>query len=228
MIWLLERMLFWILLIPLLIGVIYTLSHDQWWSALVLMVMCSGILYVGLIRIKIPKNSVVVRDGKVVLFFPEKTVRDRFDFASRSQTIVQLPYYSLLDRPYKLEIFYPDDTGGQHSCRLSLNLGYVMDLSGWQRVYDNFALYHEHLPLVVRQQLFKSSAHIASSFPLQETKNMDEYLEPIVAELSLGLEYLGLKIKDATCTVTSGSALVRFVAAEQELVEQYTGPSSTL
>ena len=221
MIWFLGRILFYMLLLPLLIGVVYTLSNEQWWTALVFMTMCVFILYKGLIRINIPKNSVVVRDGKVVFFVPEKTVRDRFDFASRSQTIVQLPHYGLLDRPYKLEICYPDDKGGVNSCRLSLNLGYIMDLTGWQLVYDNFVLHNEQLSFVVKQQLYKSSANIVSPFPLQE-EDMDEYLKPIVAELNLGLGSLGLKIEDVTCKFTAGSTLIRFVAAEQEMVERDT------
>lgn len=34
MIWVLGQILFYLLLIPLLFGVIYTLSHEQWWTAL--------------------------------------------------------------------------------------------------------------------------------------------------------------------------------------------------
>jgi hypothetical protein len=183
------------------------------------MVFCVFILYKGLIRINIPKNSIALHDDKVVLFFPEKTVRDRFDFASRGQTIIQLPHYGLLNQAYKFEIFYPDGKGCLNSFRLSLNLGYVMDLTGWQRVYDNFVLYQEQLSFVVKQQLFKSSTRIVLSFPLQEEENMDKYLKQIVAELDLGLEYLGLKIEDATCKFTSGTTFVRFVAAEQEMLE---------
>jgi len=220
MIWLLGRILFYLLLIPLLFGVIYTLSHEQWWSALIFMVLCVLILYKGLIRIKIPKNSIALHDDKVVLFFPEKTVRDRFDFASRGQTIIQLPHYGLLNQPYNLEIFYPDGKGALNSCRLSLNLGYVMDLTGWQRVYDNFVRHHEQLSFVVKQQLFKSSTLIVSSFPSQVEEDMDKYLKQIIAELDLGLEYLGLKIEDATCKFTTGPTFVRFIAAEQELLEK--------
>ena len=184
------------------------------------MVLCVLVLYKGLIRLKIPANSLVVRDGKVVFFIPEKTVRDRFDFASRGQTIVQLPHYGLLDRPYKLEIFSPDNKGGLNSCRLSLNLGYIMELTGWQRAYDNFVLYQDKLSLEVKRQLFKSSAHLAWPLPLHGEEDMEEYLKPIVAELNLGLENLGLKIEEATCTFTAGPTLVRFVAAEQEIVEK--------
>lgn len=55
------------------------------------LVLSVFILYKGLIRIKIPKNSAVLHDDKVVFFIPEKTERDRFDFASRGQTIIQFP-----------------------------------------------------------------------------------------------------------------------------------------
>ncbi len=219
MIWVLGRVIFYLLLIPLLFGVIYTLSHDQWWPALFFMILCVFILYKGLIRINIPKNSIALHNDKVVLFFPEKTVRDRFDFASRGQTIIQLPHYGLLNQPYKLEIFYPTGKGGLNSCRLSLNLGYVMELIGWQRLYDNFVLYHEQLSFVVKQQLIKSSTLIVSSFPLQEGEDMDKNLKQIVAELNMGLEYLGLKIEGATCKFTTGQSFVRFEAAEQEMLE---------
>ncbi len=220
MIWVLGRVLFYLLLIPLMFGVIYTLSHDQWWPALFFMILCVLILYKGLIRINIPKNSIALHNDKVVLFFPEKTVRDRFDFASRAQTIIQLPHYGLLNQPYKLEIFYPDTKGGLNSCRLSLNLGYVMDLTGWQRVYDNFVRYHEQFSFVVNQQLFKSSTLIVASLPMQEEEEMDKYLEQIVAELNLGLELLGLKIEDATCKFTTAPTFVRLVASEQEILEK--------
>ena len=224
MIWLLGRIIFYLLLVPLLIAIVYTLSHDQWTAALIFMVLCVLVLYKGLIRLKIPANSVVVRDDKVVFFIPEKTVRDRFDFASRGQTIVQLPHYGLLDRPYKLEIFSPDNKGGLNSCRLSLNLGYIMELTGWQRAYDNFVVYQDRLSLAVRRQLFKSSAQLAWPSPLQGEEDMEEYLKPIVAELNRGLENFGLKIEEATCTFTAGPTLVRFVAAEQEIVEKAVVP----
>jgi hypothetical protein len=220
MIWLLGRIIFYMLLLPLLLAIVYALSHDQWMAALIFIVLCVLVLYKGLIRIKIPANSVVVRDGKVVFFIPEKTVRDRFDFVSRGQTIVQMPHFGLLDRPHKLEIFSPDTKGGLYSCRLSLNLGYIMELTGWQRAYDNFVLYQDKLPLAVKRQLFMSAVHLVCPFPLQEEEDRKEYLKPIVAELDLGLEDLGLKIEEATCTFTAGPTLVRFVATEQEIVEK--------
>jgi hypothetical protein len=94
-----------------------------------------------------------------------------------------------------------------------------MELDGWQRVYDNYVLYQDRLPSEVRKQLFKSSAHVAWPFPAQGEEGREEQLKPIVAELNRGLENLGLKIEAATCTCASGPTLVRFVAAEQEIVE---------
>jgi len=224
MIQLLGRMIFYMLLLPLLVALVYTLSHDQWLAALIIMVLCVLVLYKGLIRLHIPENSVVVRDGKVALFFPEKTVRNRFDFASRGQTVVQLPHFGLLDRRYKLEIFSPDTKGGLNSCRLSLDLDYIMELTACQRAYDNFVLYQDKLPLEVRRQLFETSARLAWPFPSHGEEDRKEYLKPIVAELNRGLEDFGLKIEEATCTFTAGPTLVRFVAAEQEMVEKAVVP----
>ena len=45
-------MIFYMLLIPILIGIVYTLSHDQWWAALIFMVLCVLVLYKGLVRLK--------------------------------------------------------------------------------------------------------------------------------------------------------------------------------
>ena len=220
MIWILGRLIFWMLLLPLLVGMVYTLSHDQWTAALVFLILFVLVLYKGLIRVKIQARSLVVRDGTVVFFIPEKTVRDRFDFISRGQTIVQLPHFGLLDRPYKLEVFSPDTRGGLNACRLSLTLGYIMDLTGWQRAYDNFVVYQDRLSLAVRGLLFKSSADLTWTFPEHGDQDIEEFLKPIVAELNRGLENVGLKIEEASCTFTAGPTLVRFVAAEQEIVEK--------
>jgi hypothetical protein len=224
MIQLLGRMIFYMLLLPLLVGIVYTLSHDLWLAALILMVLCILVLYKGLIRLTILENSVVVRDGKVALFFPEKTVRNRFDFASRGQTVIQLPHFGLLDRRYKLEIFSPDTKGGLNSCRLSLDLDYIMELTACQRAYDNFVLYQDQLPLEVRRQLFKSAAQLGWPFTSHGEEDREEYLKPIVSELNCGLENFGLKIEEATCTFSAGPTLVRFVAAEQEMVEKAVVP----
>ena len=123
-----------------------------------------------------------------------------------------------------MEIFYSDNRGEVNSCRLSLKLGYVMELTAWQRAYDNFVLYQDRLSLVVKRQLFKSSAHMVVPIPLQGEAGMAEYLKPIVAELNLGLENLGLKIEEATCKFTAGPTLVRFVTDDQEIVEKAVSP----
>jgi hypothetical protein len=227
MIWILGRLIFWMLLLPLLLGIVYTLSHDQWTAALIFLVLCVLVLYKGLIRVKVPANSVAVRDGKVVFFIPEKSVRDRWDFASRGQTIVQLPHFGLLDRPYKLEIFSPDTRGGLKSCRLSLNLGYIMDLTGWQRAYDHYVVLQDRMSLAVRRQLFKSAAGLAWPFPADGEEGREEYLKPAVAELNRGLEDIGLKIEEATCIFAAGPTLVRFVAGEQEIVEKAVATGGT-
>ena len=220
-IWVVGRILFYALLFLLLVVVIYTLSHDQFLAGLIFGVMFILALYKGLICIKIPAYSLVVRDGKVVFFIPEKTVRNRFDFVSRGQTIVELPHYGLLDRPYKLEIFSPDSEGSLYSCRLSLHLDYLMEPTAWQRAYDSFVLHQERLSLEVRRLLLKSSASlVCRPVPLQGEEAMQEYLKPLVAELNLGLESVGLKIEEANCSFTAGSTLVRFVAAEQEILEK--------
>jgi len=220
-IWVVGRISFYVLLLLLLVVVIYTLSHDQLLAGLISGIMFFLALYKGLICLKIPAYSVVVRDGKVVFFIPETTVRNRFDFVSRGQTIVELPHYGLLDRPYKLEIFSPVSEGSLYSCRLSLHLDYLMEPTAWQRAYDSFDLHQERLSLEVRRLLLKSSARLVClPVPSQGEEAMQEYLKPLVAELNLGLESVGLKIEEANCSFTSGSTLVRFVAAEQEMLEK--------
>ncbi|HWR74657.1 MAG TPA: hypothetical protein VN276_03410 [Bacteroidales bacterium] len=221
MIWILGRTLFYTLLILLLVVVIYTLSNDQMLVGLISGIMFILVLYKGLICLKIPANSVVVRDGKVVFFIPETTVRNRFDFVTRGQTIVELPQYGLLDRPFKLEIFSPDNEGSLFSCRLSLHLEYLMEPIAWQRAYDSFVVHQNRLSLEVRKLLLKSSAGlVCRPVPLQGEEAVQEYLKPLVAELDRGLENVGLKIKDANCLFTSGPTLVRIVAAEQEILEK--------
>jgi hypothetical protein len=225
MIAILGRLIFYMLLIPLLVGVIYTLAHDQWLAALILMTLSLLVLYKGLIRLTIPANSLVLREGKVVFFIPERTVRDRFDFASRGQTIIQMPHFGLLNRPYRLEIFVPGSSGELLSCQLSLTLGYNLELPALQLAYDNFVLYQDQLSLVVKRQLFKSSAGmVLPAAPLPGNEDTATFLQPLVAELNLGLKNLGLKIESATCKFTSGPALIRFVAAEQEIVEKSIMP----
>jgi hypothetical protein len=220
-IWIIGRISFYALLFLLLTVVIYTLSHDQWLAGQISGIMFILTLYYGLIRLKIPAYSVVVRDGKVVFFITETTVRNRFDFVTRGQTIVEMPHYGLLDRPYKLEIFSQDSVGSLYACRLSLHLDYLMEPTAWQRAYDSFVLHQERLSFEVRRVLMKSSANlVCKTIPLQSEEAMREYLKPLIEEFNLGLESVGLKIEKADCSITSGSTLVRFVAAEQEILEK--------
>lgn len=217
----LGRIFFYSLLFLLLALVIYTLSHDQWLAGLISLIMFILVLYRGLIRIKIPAYSVVVRDGKVVFFIPETTVRNRFDFVSRGQSIVELPHYGLLDRRYMLEIFSPGSEGVVCSCRLSLRLDYLMKTAAWQRAYDSYVKHQERLSLEVRRILLASSGTlVCRPIPSQGEEAMQEYLKPMVAELNLGLEMVGLKVDEARCSFSAGSTLVRLIAAEQEMVEK--------
>ncbi len=220
MIRLLGRMIFYMLMVPLLVALVYTLASQLWTAALIILVLSVIVLYNGLIRIRIPEHSVAVRDGKVGIFFPERTVRDRFDFASRGQTVIQLPAFGLLDRRFKVEIFSPDTTDGLNSCRLSLDLDYIMELTACQRAYEQYALHQDTLPVAVRTQLLRSASELGWPFPAHGEEDRAEDLEPIVAELNRGLENFGMKIVDATCTFTTGQTLVRYVAAEQEMVER--------
>jgi len=220
-IWLVGRILFYTVLFLLLGIVIYALSHDKFLPALVFGVMFIITLYFGLIRLRIPAYSVVLRNGRVVFFIPETTVRNRFDFVSRGQIIVELPHYGLLDRPYKLDIFSPDSDGCVSCCRLTLHLDYLMEQAGWQRAYDSFIVHQEKLSQEVRRLLYQSADHlVCRPMPMQSEEAMQAYLEPIVAELNKGLESVGVIIEDATCSFTAGSSLARFVSAEQEIVEK--------
>jgi len=219
--WIVGRTLYYIVLFLLLIVVIYTLAHDYFLAGLISLVVFVLVLYKGLICIKIPAYSLVVRDGKLVFFIPEKTVRNRFDFVSRGQTIVELPNYGLLDRPYKLEIFFTGNEGGLYACRLSLYLDYNTELTALQQAYDSFILHHEKLSFEVKRLLSKSAAClVCPPVPLQNEEAIQEYLKPIIAQINLGLESVGLKVEEAKCSFTSGSTLVRFVAAEQEILEK--------
>lgn len=221
LIWILERVFVYSLLLLLCVAVVYTLSHDQWPFALVSLVLFILVLYRGVIRVKIPEYSVVVRDGKVVFLITETTVRDRFDFVSRGQTIVELPHYGLLDRPYTLEILSPNGEGGVSSCRLSLHLDFSLDLPAVQKAYDSFTKYGEKLSVEVRRLLLKSSAQLSClPAPLEGEEAMREFLKPIIAKLDQGLESVGLKIEEAHCSFASGAPLVRFVSVEQELLEK--------
>jgi hypothetical protein len=221
LVWLGFRTLYYGLLFLLLIGVIFLFARDLFLAGTIILAVFTFVLYKGLICIKIPAYSLVVREGKVVFFIPEKTVRNRFDFVSRGQTIVELPHYGLLERPYKFEIVAPDNDGSLYSCRLSLYLDYNTEPAALQRAYDSIILHQEKMSLEVRKLLLKSSECLeCKPAPMQSKEDMQEYLRPLVAELNLGLDCVGLKIEEAKCALFTGSRLVRFVAAEQEIVEK--------
>ncbi len=219
--WILERVFYYLLIFLLLASVIYSLSHEHSLAALMLFVLFMIVFHKGVVCISIPANSLVLREGKVVFLIPEKSVRNRFDFVSRGQTIFTLPHYSLLDHPYKLEKFSPDDKEGLYACRLSLQLGYDTELTALQRAYDSIILHQDWLKFEVSRLLLKSLAClVCPPVSLQNEEAIQEYLKPLVAELNLGLESVGLKIVEATCSFTAGPTLVRFVAAEQEMFEK--------
>jgi hypothetical protein len=212
------------LLLTSLILLIYTLANQMLTAATIFLVVSTMILYFGLIRIRIPANSVAVRDGKVVYCIPEKSVRNRLDFYTRGQTIVELPHFNLLDRPYKLEIVSPDTEGGVTACRLTITLGYIMDMEGLQRAYDKYIRHPEKLSLVVKKELLRSASRMALPCRVPGEAEREEYLKPVIVELDRALEPLGMKIKEATCTFTVGPTVVHLVTTEQEMMEQEAAP----
>ena len=220
----LGRMIFYMLLITSLIFLIYTLVNQQLTAATIFLVLSAIVIYFGLIRIRIPANSVAVRDGKVVYCIPEQSVRNRLDFYTRSQAIVELPHFKLLYRPHKLEIVYPDTEGGVTTCRLTITLGYIKDIEGLQRAYDNYIRYQDKMPLVVKKELVRSASRMALPYGVPGEAEREEYLKPVIEELGRALESLGLKIEEATCTFTVGPTVVRLVTPEQEMMEQEAAP----
>ena len=218
---LLWRILFYVVLFLLLFAVIFSLAQEHWRTSLVAMVILILTIYKGLICLKVTANSVVVRDGKVVFYVPETVIRNRFDFVTRGQSIVELPEYQLLDRPFKVEIFSPGSEGTVNSCRLSLRFSYLMQPAAWQRAYDCFVEYQDRLPMAVRKLLLKSCDRMVLRPPAMIGEDaMRKYLTPIASALNFELESFGLEVVDVTCSFTAGSSLVRLVAAEQEIVNK--------
>ena len=108
-----------------------------------------------------------------------------------------------------------------YACRLSLQLGYNTELTALQRAYDSIILHQEWLKDEVSRLLLKSlGCLVCPLVSLQNEEATQEYLKPLVAELNLGLESVGLKIVEANCSFTTGPKLVRFVAAEQTIFEK--------
>lgn len=218
---LLGRFIFYSMLFLLLFVVIFSLAQERWLTSLVAMVILVLTIYKGLIRLKVPANSVVVRDGKVVFYVPRTIIRNRFDFVTRGQSIVELPEYQLLDRPFKVEIFSPGSEGTVNSCRLSLHFNYLMQPAAWQKAYDSFVEYQDRLPMAVRKLLLKSCDRMVLRPPdITGDDAMLRYLTPIVSALNLALESFGLELVDVKCSFTAGSSLARLVASEQEVLDK--------
>jgi hypothetical protein len=220
-VWFVNRFTIYVVLFVLLVVVIFALAYEQWLISIIAMVLFFLALYLGLVRLKILTNSVVVRGGKVVFFVPETTVRNRFDFVSRGQSIVELPEYQLLDRPFKVEIFFPGRERTVWCCRLSLRFAYLMLPEAWQRAYDCFVEHGARLPLEVKKLLQKSCAQIKLQ-PVAMTGDdaMRGYLTPIVSHLNLALESVGLEVVDVQCSLTEGPTHARLLGADQQDVEK--------
>jgi hypothetical protein len=220
-IWLSGRIMFYLSLFLLLLVVTFSLAKEHWWTSLAAMVILVLTIYRGLIRLKVPANSVIVRDGKVVFYIPRTTIRNRFDFVTRGQSIVELPEYQVLDRPFKMEIFFPGSEVTVHSCRLSLRLFYLMQPAAWQKAYDCFVEYHERMPMAVRKLLLKSGDGMVLRPPAITGEDaVRRFLTPIVSALNLELGSIGLEVVDVRCSFTAGSSLARLVASEQEILDK--------
>ena len=221
-IWLLGRIGFYSLLFLLMLVLVYSLAHEQWQVSLVALVILLPVIYKGLICLKVPANSVVVCDGKVVFYIPRTIIRNRFDFVTRRQTIVELPEYQLLDRSFKMELFFPDSEGRVHSCRLSLRLFYLMQPAAWQKAYDCFVEYQDNMPMAVRRLLLKGCDRMVLQRPdITGEDAMHRFLTPIVTALNLELESIGLEVVEVMkCSFTAGTSLARLVGSEQEIVDK--------
>jgi hypothetical protein len=220
-VWFVDRFMVHVVLIVLSVVIIFALTREIWLLSLIGGIMFLFALYKGLIRLKILSNSVVVRQGRVFFFVPETTVRDRFDFITRGQSVIQLPEYQLLDRPFKVELFFPGREGSLCSCRLSLRFAYLMQPTAWQRAYDSFAAHGERLPHEVKRLLLKSCDLLELQPPsIFGEDAIREYLAPIVSHLNLGLESVGLEIIAVQCSFTEGSTLARFLAGDQQDFEK--------
>jgi len=207
--WFLERTLYYALLLLTVGAVIISFASDKPVAGLIALILMMAVIHKGFARITIPAKSVLIRDDKVVLFVPEKTVMNRFDIISRGQSIVTLPVYGVFDQPYKLELFIAD---GEHvaSCLLTLKLAYGTDLAAWQSAYDSFSSHGNRLAEAVRSQLQEAAAGLSlGSLPEQRDGDQQEFLEPIVAALNGSLASIGVEVKDASCSFETGRMLVR-------------------
>lgn len=220
-VWFINRFTIHFLLIALSAAIIFALEYKIWPLSLIGGIIFLCVLYKGLIRLKILKNSVVVRHGKVFFFVPETTIRDRADFVTRGQSVIHLPEYQLLDRSFKVELFFNGAKGSVCSCRLTLRFAYLMQPAAWQRAYDSFVIHGERLPLEVKRLLLKS-CDLLELQPLAMTGEdaVKGYLTPIVSHLNLGLESVGLEVVAVLCSFTEGTTLARFLAADQQDFEE--------
>ena len=220
-VWFIDRFTIHFVLIALSAVIIFALEYKVWPLSLIGGIIFLFVLYKGLIRIKILKNSVVVRHDRVFFFVPETTTRNRADFVTRGQTVIHLPEYQLLDRPFNVELFFPNREGSVCSCRLSLRLAYLIQPAAWQHAYDSFVLHGERLPLEVKRLLLKSCSLLELQPPaITGEDEVREYLAPIVSHLNLGLESVGLEVMAVRCSFTEGSTLARFLAADQQDFEE--------
>ncbi|WP_298439816.1 hypothetical protein [Geobacter sp.] len=220
-VWFVDRFAIHVLLFVLFVVVMFALAFQQWLVSIIAMAVFLFALYKGLIRIRILANSVVVRDGKVVFFVPEATVRNRFDFVSRRQSIVELPEYQVLDRPFKVEIFFPGRGGTVCSCRLSLHFGYLMQPAAWQHAYDSFMEHGQRLPLEIKRVLLEGCAHIdLQPVVITGEDAMREYLTPVVLHLNRVMESVGLEVVDVQCSISEGPTFARLLGADQQDAEK--------
>lgn len=220
-VWFVDRFMIYVVLFVLSIAILFALTYEMWLLSLIAGVMFLFALYKGLIRVKVFRNSVVVRQGQVFFFVPETTVRDRFEFVSRGQSIVQLPEYQLLDRPFKVELFFSGREGSVCSCRLSLRFAYRMQPVAWQRAYDSFVAHGERLPQEVKRLLLRSCDLLDlqnSAIPGEDT--IREYLSPLVSHLNLGLAEVGMEVVDVQCSFVEGLTLARYLAGDQQDCEK--------
>ena len=74
--WFVNRFMTHLVLIALSAVIIAAITNEKWQLSLIFGILFLFTLYKGLIRLKIPKNSVVVCQGRVFFFVPDATVRN--------------------------------------------------------------------------------------------------------------------------------------------------------
>lgn len=207
--WLLERTLYYALLLLTVGAVIISFASDKPVAGLIALILMMAVIHKGFARITIPAKSVVVAGDRVVLFVPEKAVLNRFDIISRGQSIVMLPVYGVFDRPYNLELFIAK--GEQvTSCLLTLKLAYGEDLTAWQYAYDSFISYENRFSDAIKSQLRQAASSLTlDTIPEQSDGNHQEFTEPIVTALNSSLASLGVEVKETSCSIETGKMLVR-------------------